>query len=152
LRRRAAASILLRFIPGACLGAFAAFWLALASEAADHHFGVVVLLASLSFGGLAQIPSGRARDWLERSAPYVLGCVAILVLYVVISRSFELRSERARCRTCCTEAGFPAMIYAKENRLGPRYCTCSDRDDPSNPRSDEDVCFDAGRRRSRARP
>ena len=138
--------MVLRFFAGACVGAFAAWWLALASEAASRHFGAVLLASALVFGGLAQIPPTLAHDWLERSAPYVLGLLAIIALYVVFTRSLDLRNERARCRACCAEAGFPAMIYAREHRLGPLYCTCSDREDPENPRSDAGICLDAGRR------
>jgi peptidoglycan/LPS O-acetylase OafA/YrhL len=137
----------LRFLGGAAVGAFLGFWISMASEQAGRHLGAVVLAACLLCGLLALLHPVPARNLLERAAPWVLGAVAVAALYLVLLAAVQLRNARARCLDCCTAAGFPAMIYAPEHRLGPRYCVCSDRIDPEHPRSDDGICLGAGRGR-----
>ncbi len=137
-------ALAIRFLMGAASGALAAFWIALASESAGRNLGVVVAVCSLSCGLLALIPPMFAVDRLNRTAPYILGVVAVIILFAAISASRRLSEGRERCSSCCLAAGYPAMIYAREYRTGPRHCTCSDRTDPQHPRSDEKPCFNAG--------
>lgn len=76
-----------------------------------------------------------------------VGIAVLFALFTVLSWGLRLRRAHDRCLRCCQAAGFPAEIYAPEYRGGEKYCICSDRTVPEEPRTDRIVCMNAGRQR-----
>jgi hypothetical protein len=140
--------VVARFLVGAALGVFCAFWLALVWAAADRHFALAMLACGVGLGVLAQLPLRLVQLVAEKLAPYLGGLVLSVVFLAIVSSAWRLRTALDRCERCCESAGYAAMVYASEYRGGERYCICTEPTDPSAPRKDTSVCINAGRRRA----
>lgn len=134
-----------RFVLGAFVGAFLAFWFSLAIDALSRNFALILGLFAVVGGLAAQLRAPNLPYRLEAVAPYVVGALCAVGLAFAVHSGYQLRLARQACDACCRSAGYAHMVYAPEHRFGPRYCTCSEPEALDLPRVEESACLHVSR-------